>query len=114
MQIYKVEILGLGGTLERKRIESSSFTFKVAANGPMFRKGDRYEYESLTNGEWTRVLSNEYPETESGRTKAWNRAKHQPTEYNLLSFNCEHFVTWALTGSARSRQVKDLQQRVVG
>jgi hypothetical protein len=34
------------------------------------------------------------------------RSRHAEDRYRLLTNNCEHFVTWSRTGTARSRQVE--------
>jgi hypothetical protein len=35
------------------------------------------------------------------------------TEYNVLSWNCEHVVNWALTGKAESPQLETAFWRLV-
>ncbi len=40
------------------------------------------------------------------------RSRLAEDRYHLLTNNCEHFVTWCRTGTARSRQVEGWQDRL--
>ena len=67
------------------------------------------EFESLKNGYWAMISNSRYPQSKEERKEKWKNAKrYQSMKYDLVSFNCEHFVLKMLTGEASSKQVEEL------
>ena len=85
--------------------------FKFDTNkGGAFLKGNKDYYNRLAQGDWYLVKDSRYPVNEEEADDAWRRAEARigEKEYNLVSNNCEHFVTEILTGQGSSEQVEAL------
>lgn len=64
-------------------------------------------FDLLERGKWWQIDHPKYPKHEYDRDEAVHRARQRrgEREYNIVSNNCEHFVTEILTGSKRCDQV---------
>ena len=72
-------------------------------------------FDELYNGNWHVVIDQDYPETEEERDEAVERAEKRIGEedYNLISNNCETFVTEVLKpGQGCSHQATNAMKYV--
>jgi hypothetical protein len=90
---------------------------RVLHYGGYSRPGRSAPVEEVTLAEFTRgrgftVRSAESTQFSGQQAVARARSRLGEDRYSLLTNNCEHFVTWSRTGSARSRQVEIWQDRL--
>ena len=111
-QACEVKIIDFGAYRDnRNRVRNTSFTFDIKTGKLVggHEQEQQVEFDYLKNGYWAMISNSRYPQSKEGHKEKQRNAKtYYAVEYDLESFNCEHFVLKVLTGEVSSKQVKEL------
>ena len=107
-----MQIIDLGADeADPNRVRNISFTFNIDTEELMdgHSPEEEREFQYLKNGKFKHIDKLLwYPQDQAQRNAAWRRAKQtRYKEYNVATYNCEHFVKEVLTGKASSSQVNN-------